>query len=448
MLSLTHDPFNYLFSYCELEELKIVFTGSRNCLSITNTYATSIIKKLGGEEDEKRNSFSRLYHLQGLINLWTKFERHHPHVTTEGVQLFCKFQYALELKRMDLFKLYCVDSKIISIKDIFHAINLEFSYLYKEISLFNKFKKRLTVFPSLQLIAYCTSPCFEKHPANNINDLNLFFQGIDAMLFALSRGDKEKLKSLLENNFRQLIENDYANFETLLISSLANCDIELFELLVQSLKNSTSNFDQLKLKKFGIILESEKSKKYENFATLWLLYSKDILKWTERNLAKIATVDNNIPLLEALKSISFDFNVIDCNQTAPLHLVTTAEAAKVLVSGGADLNAKTWANRTPLRIAIENKNESLAHYFLSQGACIDYVGEFDGLQSVTSKKNMTNLKSLISKISFISLLKIGVNAKSFASKWLVIKEIAYRARYIILAAIIIPAIYAAAIMIL
>lgn len=70
----------------------------------------------------------------------------------------------------------------------------------------------------------------------------------------------------------------------------------------------------------------------------------------------------------------------DVEGDTPLHVMAWREdlyGAKVLIDGGADVNAVGDMGETPLHIALTNKNEELAELLLKSGANPNISSEFE-----------------------------------------------------------------------
>ena len=77
-----------------------------------------------------------------------------------------------------------------------------------------------------------------------------------------------------------------------------------------------------------------------------------------------------------------------CDGDTPLHVVAWRndfEAAQVLVSAGADVNAIGEMGETPLHVAVHNENGKMARLFLDAGGRTDIRGEFGTVLELAAK---------------------------------------------------------------
>lgn len=100
------------------------------------------------------------------------------------------------------------------------------------------------------------------------------------------------------------------------------------------------------------------------------------------NILHFASRKREIDLLKlVIASDRFDINEPHCNTFTPLHFVcvgtenpdNSVEAAKLLIQNGANIEALTGDNFTPLHLAIERSNAELVEFLLSAGARTDHV---------------------------------------------------------------------------
>ncbi|CAN5490314.1 hypothetical protein BH11PLA2_BH11PLA2_33900 [soil metagenome] len=84
------------------------------------------------------------------------------------------------------------------------------------------------------------------------------------------------------------------------------------------------------------------------------------------------------------------------NGDTPLHVVgwwSDAEAAKLLVEAGADVNAIGDMSVTPLGVAVRQRNVTMIELLLAAGADPDHVDEF-GIEALPDNLRGINLRTL------------------------------------------------------
>ena len=104
-------------------------------------------------------------------------------------------------------------------------------------------------------------------------------------------------------------------------------------------------------------------------ATVILAQDNNALLATKDNDAlMVATWENDLGGMDDSIKLGFDLNVRDFLGKAPLHYVTSIDAAKLLLDNGADINILDNNNRTPL---FEVDDANVATFLIDRGASLN-----------------------------------------------------------------------------
>lgn len=93
-----------------------------------------------------------------------------------------------------------------------------------------------------------------------------------------------------------------------------------------------------------------------------------ILAVQDNDALMVATWDNDLAGIESLIKEGADLNFRDFLGKAPLHYVSSLDAAKLLIDGGADINMMDNNNRTPL---FEVDDPNIAMFLIDSGASVN-----------------------------------------------------------------------------
>ena len=107
---------------------------------------------------------------------------------------------------------------------------------------------------------------------------------------------------------------------------------------------------------------------------------------------------SNIKLVQLLIDYGADATTRDSRERTPLFGVTSTEVAKLLIKNGANVNAKSMTNSTPLSYAVGRGNKDVAKFLIKHGAGVN-VRDDDGktplFSTVRRKRYATITKLLI-----------------------------------------------------